>query len=263
MQLFSHKIGVGFPVIILHGLFGMSDNWFTIGKCLVQKGYAVHLLDIRNHGQSPHMSAHSYHSMCEDLSCYLELEKLNSVNIIGHSMGGKVAMFFGLLHPEKVKNLVVVDIAPVNYDYHNVAYHSKIIQNLMEIDLCLYHKRRDIMEEVERRLKDRTLMDFLGKNIMQDRENNFKWKLNLPVLLKFLPNLSAGFDELGKHIHSNVRTLFVRGKNSDYILPKHEPDRMNYFPRSSIVTIDNAGHWLHMEQPKKLLMVLSTFLSKE
>lgn len=263
MQLFSRKIGDGFPLIILHGLFGMSDNWLTIGKSLVQKGFAVHLLDFRNHGQSPHMSTHSYQSMCDDLTDYLAQEKLNEVSIIGHSMGGKVAMFVGLLHPDKVKNLVVVDIAPADYDYHNVAYHSKIIKNLMELDLSTYHNRGAIMEEMERRLKDCTLVMFLGKNIMRDTKKNFKWKLNLPVLLKSLPDLSAGFDELGKHAHSTVRTLFVRGENSDYILPKHEPDRMNYFPKSSIVTIDNAGHWLHMEQPKKLLMVLSTFLGRE
>jgi esterase len=261
MQLFSHRIGVGFPLIILHGLFGMSDNWFTIGKSLVQKGFAVHLLDIRNHGQSPHMSTHSYQSMCDDLSNYLAQEKLNEVSIIGHSMGGKAAMFFGLLHPEKVKNLVVVDIAPADYDFNNVAYLSNIIKNLMELDLSIYLNRREIMEEMERRLKDHTLIMFLGKNIMRDTKTNFKWKLNLPVLLKSLPGLSAGFDELRTHAPSTVRTLFVRGENSDYILPTHEPDRMNYFPRSSIVTIDNAGHWLHMEQPKKLLMVLSTFLA--
>lgn len=263
MQLFSQKIGNGCPVIILHGLLGMSDNWLTIGKGLVQKGFAIHLVDIRNHGQSPHMSVHSYQSMCEDLSDYLEQEKLNVVNLIGHSMGGKVAMFFGLLHPKKVKNLVVVDIAPVNYDCHNVAYHSNIIQNLINIDLSTYHNRGAIMEEMERRFKNRSLVLFLGKNIMRDKRTKFRWKLNLPVLLKSLPCLSAGFDKLGTNSHSTLRTLFVRGDNSDYILPKHELDRMHYFPKSSIVTIENAGHWLHMEQPKRLLMVLSNFLAGE
>ncbi|WP_163337548.1 alpha/beta fold hydrolase [Desulfopila sp. IMCC35008] len=241
----------------------MSDNWFTIGKSLVPKGYAVHLLDIRNHGQSPHMPTHSYQNMCDDLLGYLAQQNLNEVNIIGHSMGGKAAMFFGLLYPEKIKNLVVVDIAPSHYTNHNVAFHSTIIKNLMELDLSTYHNRREIMEEMERRFKDRTLVLFLGKNIMRDKKNNFRWKLNLPVLLKSLPDLSAGFDKQGKEVHSTPRTLFVRGENSDYILPKHEPDRMHYFPRSSISTIENAGHWLHMEQPKRLIMVLSTFLAEE
>ncbi|MGB3211448.1 MAG: alpha/beta fold hydrolase [Desulforhopalus sp.] len=262
MKLFSHKIGDGKPVVILHGLFGMSDNWLAIGKGLAQDGFAIHLIDIRNHGQSPHMPTHSYLDICDDLLQYLQQENINEVSIVGHSMGGKAAMVFGLLHPKKVTHLAVIDIAPADYGDHSISYHLHIIRNLMEIDLSSYRNRQPIMEEMERRLQDHRLTLFLGKSIKRDTVTNFKWKLNLPVLLQSLPAMAAGFDGLDKQAPSPVRTLFVKGEASDYILPRHEPDRMKYFPRSSVVSIANAGHWLHVEQPQKLLELLAAFLEE-
>lgn len=260
MHLFSRKIGKGHPILILHGLLGMSDNWLTIGKNLALEGYAVHLLDLRNHGQSPHSNTHSYPDMCGDLLDYLEQEKLNEVSIIGHSMGGKAAMFFGLLHPEKVKTLIIVDIAPSDYRRSNKILHANLIASLLEIDLSSHENKRTIMEEIEERLNNRTLALFLGKNIARDIHDNFSWKLNLPVLQNYLPTIYAGLDELKIYAPSPVRTLFIKGNNSDYIRPEHEPEIRKYYPWSNVVGIDNAGHWVHADQPVKFLEALSVFL---
>lgn len=263
MKLYAHKSGTGRPLLILHGLFGMSDNWRTIAEMLTQKGFAVHLLDMRNHGRSPHMPTHTYPDMCDDLNIYLEQEKLAQVSIMGHSMGGKTAMFFGLLHPEKIKHLAVIDIAPASYAHHNASHHSNIINNLMAIDLSAYQNRQALTDEIQRRLNDYALAMFLGKSITRDAQANFKWKLNLPILLKYLPSISVGLEDLKPQAPSPVETLFIRGEHSDYIRPEHEPERMTYYPRSKIITIDNAGHWLHAEQPEKLATILSTFFMGE
>lgn len=260
MELFSRKIGTGHPVVVLHGLFGMSDNWMSIAKELAPHGYAVHLLDLRNHGKSPHTPSHTYQEMCEDILGYFKDEHITRVSLIGHSMGGKLAMYFGLLYPEKLSHLGVIDIAPSDYSKHNPGYHSNIIHNLMAVDLAGHKSRRTIVEEIRYRLNDYRLTMFLGKSLRAEGGNTFAWKLNLPVLLKSLPDISCGFDELKRYGPSTVNTLFVRGEKSDYIQARHEKDRTTYFPDSSVVSVAGAGHWLHIEQPARLLGALIEFI---
>jgi pimeloyl-ACP methyl ester carboxylesterase len=262
LKLFSRKIGHGQPVVILHGLFGMSDNWLTVGRDLGRQGFAVHLLDLRNHGQSPHGPSHTYEDMCADLLEYFQQENIAKAGLVGHSMGGKCAMYFALLHPEKLYDLVVVDIAPSDYKKQNVAYHTNIIYNLMAIDLLAHKSRQTLVEEIRNRLNDSRLAMFLGKSIMRKEDGRFCWKLNLSVLLESVTFLSRGMDEVQQHAPCLVPTLFVRGEKSDFIQPRHEPDRVKYFPRSEMTTIVHAGHWLHMEQPDRLLAVLLEFLRR-
>lgn len=261
MQLFSRKIGSGFPVVVLHGLFGMSDNWVSIARELAGHGFAVHLLDLRNHGRSPHTPSHTYKEMCEDILDYFNKENLTQASLIGHSMGGKLAMHFGLRYPEKLSHLAVIDIAPSDYSKHNPGYHLNIIHNLMAVDLAAHKSRRTILEEIRNRLNDYRLTMFLGKSIRAAGENTFIWKLNLPVLLKSLPDISCGFDELKWYGPSAVRTLFVRGEKSDYIQAHHEADRITYFPDSSVVSVAGVGHWVHIEQPDRLLGALVEFMN--
>jgi esterase len=256
LQLFSRKIGSGYPAVILHGLFGMSDNWVSIAKELAHHGFGVHLLDLRNHGRSPHTLTHTYKEMCEDLLSYFRDENITRACLVGHSMGGKLAMWFGLLYPEKLSHLTVVDIAPSNYSKHNAGYHSNIIHNLMAIDLAAHQNRSTLLEEIRHRLNDYRLTMFLGKSIQRDENKCFTWKLNLPVLLESLPLISRGLDELDQNSPCGVQTLFVRGEKSDYIQAHHEKDRMKYFPESSVTSIAGAGHWLHIEQPDRLVTAL-------
>lgn len=260
MALFSQKIGAGQPLLILHGLFGMSDNWLTVGRQLAQHGFCVHLPDLRNHGRSPHMDTHSFSDMCNDLLVYLDQEHIEKVGVIGHSMGGKAAMHLGLLHPERLTDMVVVDIAPVTYCCHEGSLHSIILDTLMKIDPAGYKSHGDIMAEIERGVGSRALAMFLGKNIRRNSDGSYGWRLNLPVLKAYLPELYAGLENLVSHAPSSVNTLFVRGNKSDYLRPQHEFDRMRFFPDSHIVGIEDAGHWVHAEQPDKFVEVVLSFL---
>ncbi len=261
MQLYSRIIGSGPPVLILHGLFGMSDNWLTIGNGLAEQGFCVHLIDLRNHGKSPHAETHRYPDMCDDLLIYLQKHEIEVVDIIGHSMGGKVAMIFGLLDPEKVKKLIVVDIAPSDYHHPENSFHATIIKALQHIDLRTYISRGTIRKKLAELLDDRELAMFLAKNIDRDKQaKQFKWKCNLPVLQKYLQHIYIGLEELELYAPCPVNTLFIKGNDSDYYLPEHEPDRLFFFPESEVVGIDNAGHWVHSAQPEKFLELVSRFL---
>ena len=168
MQLYSRILGEGHPVLILHGLFGMSDNWLTIARALAANDFCVHVPDLRNHGISPHAMTHRYTDMCDDLVEYLDRNSLDLVHLIGHSMGGKLAMIFALLYPERVDKLVVVDIAPSAYEDNS--YHTNIIDTLMDIDLTGHHERGSIRKELNAKLKDPRLAMFLTKNIAWDEK---------------------------------------------------------------------------------------------
>jgi len=262
MRLFVQKTGKGQPLIILHALFGMSDNWLSIGKSLGRQGFTVHLPDIRNHGRSPHMPSHTYQDLCDDLIAYMQGEGIKKTNIIGHSMGGKMAMWFALLYPDMVEKLAVIDIAPSATGEKSLAEHTAIIKNLQAVDLAGKKSRQTIVQNLERVLGDRTLAQFFGKSLVRDDEGQFTWRLNLPVLLKFLPAISTGFDQLQSHAPSPVEALFVRGADSDYIRQEDQQEISSYFSRAEVVTIENAGHWLQMDQPEKLLELLLEFFTE-
>jgi len=264
MQLTSRIIGRGVPILILHGLFGMSDNWVSIGNGLAENGFCVHLLDLRNHGRSPHSDTHRYPDMCEDLLNYLEQKGLDTVSIIGHSMGGKLAMIFSLLEPEKLDKLIVVDIAPSDYRDPEYTFHANIINVLLEIDPAHYTSRGEIRKQLERKLKNHDLSMFLSKNIEREESSTqFRWRLNLPVLRKFLQHIYIGLEELKIYAPSHVQTLFIKGNSSNYYQPEHDEDRLFFFPESEVIGIDNAGHWVHSEQPELFLDSALRFLKQK
>ena len=261
MQLYSRIIGEGKPLVILHGLFGMSDNWISIGNGLAEHGFCVHLVDLRNHGKSPHADSHRYPDMCEDLLKYFDQHTLDKASIIGHSMGGKLAMVFGLLEPERISRLVIVDIAPSDYGSSENNYHRKIIHTLHQIDLPSHKSRGSIRKELAKGLGDQPLAMFLVKSITKDNESKtFRWKFNLTVLEKFLQHIYIGLEELSIYAPCPVKTLFITGNNSSYYLDEHEADRHFFFPESNVVGIDNAGHWLHSDQPEQFIETVVRFL---
>lgn len=258
MQLYSRILGEGPPVLILHGLFGMSDNWLTIARVLVENGFCVHVLDLRNHGQSPNSMTHRYTDMCDDLEEYLNHNSLDVVHIIGHSMGGKLAMIFALLYPERMDKLVVVDIAPSAYS--DTSYHAEIVDTLMDIDLTAHHGKRSIRKELSVRFKDRSLAMFLTKNIVwDDQEKHYIWKINLPVLKKYLHHLQRGLGELAIHSPCPVPTCFIKGDDSAYYGLENEADRLFFFPESKVVGVAAAGHWVHSDQPQRFQEIVLSF----
>ena len=258
MQLYSRILGEGPPVLILHGLFGMSDNWLTIARALVENGYCVHALDLRNHGQSPNSETHRYTDMSDDLEEYLNNNLIDVVHIIGHSMGGKLAMIFALLYPERLEKLVVVDIAPSAYS--DITYYAEIVDTLIGIDMTAHREKGGIRKELTLRFGDQRLAMFLTKNVVwDDLEKRYIWKINLPILKKYLHHLQRGLGELAIHAPCPVPTFFIKGDDSTYYGPDNEEDRLFFFPDSEVVGVAEAGHWVHSDQPRQFQEIVLSF----
>lgn len=236
----------------------MSDNWLTIARALAENGYCVHALDLRNHGQSPNSETHRYTDMSDDLEEYLNNNSIDVVHIIGHSMGGKLAMIFALLYPERLDKLVVVDIAPSAYS--DITYYAEIVDTLIDIDMTAHREKRTIMKELTVRFGDQRLAMFLTKNVVWDnREKLFIWKINLPILKKYLHHLQRGLHELAIHAPCPVPTCFIKGDDSTYYGPDNEEDRLFFFPDSEVVDVAEAGHWVHSDQPKQFQEIVLSF----
>ena len=250
-MLFSREFGQGNPVLILHGLFGFSDNWQTIAKGLATNHLVV-TPDLRNHGRSPHTDSHSYPEMAEDVLAFMHDHWMFHGQVVGHSMGGKVAMQLALTHPDAVEKLVVVDIEPSQADDN----HSGIFQALLGLDLSKITTRQEAEHYLAERIADFGTRQFLLKNITREDDGRFTWKMNLPVLWKHYPDILAPvsgnpFDK---------PTLFIRGSRSNYIKLEEIPLIKPLFPQAEVVTIENAGHWVHADQPQELLRILHDFL---
>lgn len=254
MELNYIKSGSGYPVIILHGLFGMSDNWKTIARSL-ENFFTVYLVDQRNHGKSPHLPEHSYQLMADDLYAFFEQQQISSANIIGHSMGGKTAMQFVLQHPEKVNKLIVVDMGIKRYP----AGHDNIFDALRSIDLSVIHSRKDAEQIMAEKLADTTIQQFLLKNLTRETHGNYRWKFNLEALAANYEN-----EILAPIKTTNTYTgevLFVRGGRSNYILSEDWDSIQDVFPNAILNTVKDSGHWVHAEKPNELLNIIFSFFS--
>lgn len=254
MELFFREFGAGQPVIILHGLFGQSDNWVTIGRRIAEH-FHVYILDQRNHGQSPHASIHSFPAMVEDLTEFIDKHSLYDPIIIGHSMGGKVAMSYALENPGAVKKLIVIDISP--REYPERAIHTQVISQMLAIDLEKIKSRKEVESILQRTLVDERVRMFILKNLYYKLHGQLAWRLNLPVINQSMDNLFEGI-----HYNSHYRrpALFVRGGKSDYITDVDIPLIMSLFPKAEIKMIPNATHWVHADAPNELCYLLSAFL---
>ena len=254
MNLFSRVYGKGSPLIIIHGLFGMSDNWNTLGKKFAEN-FEVHILDLRNHGRSPHSNHFDFDVMCDDLRIYLEKNKLTDVNILGHSLGGKVAMNFAFIFPKKIHKLIVVDISPRKY---NTDFHQNILSILYKIDIESLESRKDVDDALSLHIEQVSIRQFLAKNLYRNTDRKFSWRFNLETLLEKLSNIqNADFID-GT---CNVQTCFVRGGNSDYISDLDRTLIKSYFSNVKIVTVDGAGHWVHAESPEIFYKETMSFLT--
>jgi pimeloyl-ACP methyl ester carboxylesterase len=269
MKLFSQKIGSGPSLIILHGLYGSSDNWVTIAKQIADK-YTVYLVDQRNHGRSPHDNAHSYQLMCADLLEFITDNNIEKTILIGHSMGGKTALLFAALYPERLSGLIIVDIAPAGYASLNeyspqALQHLNIIHAMLEMDFGMHKSRTEIEKTLEKSIKDTSIRQFIMKNVHREKDGQYRWKLNVNALSKALPEIMGPIhlEKIlkGKQI-IEFPILFIRGGKSNYLLPSHYPEIKEYIPNALIETILNAGHWVHAEQPEEFLKTINQFLDK-
>jgi len=252
MKLHYRTLGEGPPLIILHGIFGTSDNWQTFGKQLASD-YRVFLIDQRNHGLSPHSDTFDYPSMAEDLQQFIEHHQLETPIILGHSMGGKVAMFHAVKYPDKLGKLIVVDIAPRSYPVH----HQHILDAMGSVDLSSVASRGEVEEQLKPHLPDWGVRQFIMKNLNREDDNTFSWKLNLAAIRENIENVGMAV-EASEPV--NKPTLFVRGEKSDYIGSEDEALIHKIFSEAELATIKKAGHWVHAEQPKALYETLMKFL---
>ncbi len=232
----------------------MGDNWKTLANKF-SSDFQVHIIDHRNHGRSFHSDDFSYELMVEDLLYYISYYKLSKVNIMGHSMGGKVGMLFAVEFSEKVNKLIVVDIAPKFYPLH----HQFIFKALHSVDFSIIKSRNEIDEILKNHISESRIRQFLLKNVYRKTKDDFAFRINLQSLTD---NVEEVGEALPPFTQFEGETLFLRGEISDYILEEDKVLIKNHFPNSYVETISNAGHWLHAENPIDFYNKIIIFLKK-
>lgn len=252
MELNYKTCGAGEPVIILHGLFGMLDNWQTFSKKLGEH-YQVFAIDQRDHGRSPHTTDFNYQLLSDDLHSFITLHNLEKVKLIGHSMGGRTIMQFAIDYPSHIDKMVVVDMGVKAYQ----GGHEDIIAALESVQLEGVERRSDVEDQLARSIFDQGVRLFLMKNLSRNADGFYQWKMNLGLL-------SSKYEEimgwtLG-HDESDVEVLFVRGTKSQYILEEDKGEILSNFSRAQFVDIE-AGHWVHAEKGDELLKEILTYFS--
>ena len=253
-MLHSRILGEGRPFIILHGFLGMSDNWKSIGSRYAENGWQVHLVDQRNHGKSFWSDEFSYDLMADDLWHYINSHSLSSVTILGHSMGGKTAMTFACSYPDEVEKLIVADIAPKYYPPH----HQHIINALNAVPRESLESRVQADEVMARHLTDAGIRQFLLKSLHWVTKDRLDFRFNLNVLQNSLDAVGEALPT--EAIYENP-TLFMRGDQSDYI-EEDDLELINeHFPLARLETIENAGHWLHSENPGQFISKSLEFIN--
>lgn len=267
LQLNFRSFGEGPALIILHGLYGSSDNWISIGRELASF-FTVYIPDQRNHGSSPHTKEHNYKCLSEDILNFMQEHQIPSASFLGHSMGGKVAMLTALRKPEVVNKLIVVDISPRAYQTLSehapqAVDHLNILKSMQEVNFDEVENRMDVDMILASTIKSQRIRAFLLKNVKRTDKRKFGWKINLPVLLESLPHIMEGIipeSNQGISGSSNVPVLFLKGENSGYIPEEDFSLIKELFAHAQIVTIPNSGHWLHAEQTSLFLKNVRYFL---
>jgi esterase len=254
VKLFFRKYGSGPALIILHGLYGSSDNWVSIAKSLAGS-FTVILPDQRNHGLSPHSDIHDYDSMAEDVKELADYLKLGSFFLAGHSMGGKCSVNFALKWPERLYGLLVADINPFSSETKVPDDHDRnleILQIINSIDLKGITSRTDVKSLLSERIGSERTKGLIMKNLQRNSDNSFSWKLNAPSLLenfgKILEEINPGDQDSSPVIGFPV--IFLRGENSGYLTASDFKSILEVFPQAEFIEVPGAGHWVHTDNPE-------------
>lgn len=251
MRLNFKKIGSGEPLIIMHGLFGSLDNWMTLAKKL-SENYEVFIVDSRNHGQSPHADEFNYEVMADDLYEFMNEHQIIDPIILGHSMGGKIAMQFAMNYSTKLEKLIVVDMAPKEYPVH----HRQIIDGLLSLDFHTLNTRKEADKQLSKHIETTAIRQFLLKNLYWKTKDELAWRFNLPVINKNIEVVGEGLQNIKTF---DQPTLFIRGVQSNYITESDYENIHDIFPQAQIKSID-SGHWIHAEKPQEFLETILSFL---
>lgn len=252
MELFHRVYGDGPPLLVLHGLLGAGGNWHTLSSKRFGESFTTYVLDLRNHGASPHSDEFDYPTMAADVVEFADSHGLDRFHVLGHSMGGKVAMFLALSFPDRVDRLVVADMSPLASRND----HDDILEALQSVDLERVASRDDANAMLAERLPDEPMRQFLLKNLSRGDDGRYTWKMNLPAIVRNYPRL-------GEAVPDGVfqgPTLFVRGTRSGYVEAQDEAAIRRIFPNATIEDID-AGHWVHAERPQEFADTVLRFLT--
>lgn len=258
MKLFYRRYGDAGarPLLILHGLFGASDNWASYSRRIADEGFDVFVLDQRNHGQSPKSRVFNYEALAGDLYEFIEEHGIENPVLMGHSLGGKVAMRFALENPGQVERLVVVDISQKAYPPR--PEHLQIIKAVDAIDPKKIKDRKEAEDKIAELIPQGRVRQFVLKNLHRISQNGFEWRLNIDGIA---PNLDQMFDSVEMDRTFEKPTLFIKGGASDYILLEDYPLIRKNFPKAEIFTIDGVSHWVHVEAPELFFQVTSGFMN--
>ena len=252
--MIHYKIfGSGDPVVILHGLFGMLDNWKSFATRL-SKTHQVITVDLRNHGRSFWSDEFNYRVMVDDIIELMDFLDIDRSVILGHSMGGKVALQLANTHAEKINQLIVVDIGYRAYK----PSHERIFQTVLDVDATQISSRNEANEILKPGIPQEAVRQFLLKSLARNKEGGYEWRVNFPVLWKSYPQILGAVDVE----HIICPSLFIRGSRSDYIQESEIQDLESVHARSNVVTVD-AGHWIHAESPVELLNIVLSFLNEK
>lgn len=258
MQLHFRKLestATGTAIIILHGVFGSSDNLLTVAKTMAET-HPVYLVDQRNHGKSPWSEEFNYDAMSADLAEFIQQHGLQQPIIIGHSMGGKTAMRFATQPGANLSKLIVVDIAPKYYPIH----HQRILAGLQSIDLAGLQNRQQADDQLAQHVDGFDVRQFLLKNLYRDEEGKFGFRINLSVIARDIEHVG---EALPQGARFDKPTLFIRGSKSDYIKDNDMTLIKQIFPQATLETIQDAGHWIHAEKPEEFLEHIRAFVNAQ
>ncbi|MRI31919.1 alpha/beta hydrolase [Endozoicomonas sp. OPT23] len=252
MKLHARQQGEGTHLISVHGLFGSQENLGAINRQLAEE-FTVHGIDVRNHGRSPHSDEMNYALMAGDIIEYMNAQGIEKAHLLGHSMGGKIVMKVALDYPDRIEKLAVMDIAPVKY---KVRRHDDVFAGLHAVKLDQLEKRVDADKAISQYVEELAIRSFLLKNLYRNDQGGYSWRMNLQAIhehyLEILDGQSADGAFAG-------HTLFLKGGNSDYILPEHREEVLRHFPKASLREIADTGHWLHAEKPDLIARTLKRF----
>jgi pimeloyl-ACP methyl ester carboxylesterase len=254
MKLFFRKYGTGRPLIILHGLFGQSDNWNTLARQFAEQGLEVYAADQRNHGLSPWSDEWNYKVMAEDVLELIRENGLSHAIVLGHSMGGKTAMQLALDHPSEVSALIVADIALRKYEGTNDA----ALKGLLSVDLSKISSRKEAEEQLSAHVPDFGTKQFLLKNLYRKDEGTYGWRFNLAVIAAHYERSGEAVGTEGKQYPGPA--LFIRGSRSQYITDDDFTEAKKVFPSARLATVEGAGHWVHADKPKEFFEEVLHFI---
>lgn len=262
MKLFFRKYGEGLPLVILHGLFGSSDNWISVAKS-ISRSFTVYLPDLRNHGYSPHNDIHDYISLSSDIFELANELGLRKFFLAGHSMGGKAAVHFAIRWPEMLNGLLIADISPfMEVNFRSAEYNQgvTVLKTILETDISSAVSRNDVESLLSEKITSGKIRGLIMKNLQRSPENRFSWKINASSLLKNLERIMEGLPRPSVDYSpvTGFPVLFLKGEKSDYLPSGDWSDILKIFPSAELRVIRNAGHWLHADNPEA---VSEAFLS--